>query len=65
MNNSADQWDRREFLRGAALAGTAGLVGLRPDRALAEPPPETTGSESAFPCPPRSVARQRTSRRPF
>src|SRR2546428_13210898 len=33
--------DRREFLCGAALAGTAGLVGLRSDRALAEPPPET------------------------
>jgi NitT/TauT family transport system substrate-binding protein len=42
MNNRADQWDRREFLRGAALAGTTGLVGLRPGLALAEPPPETT-----------------------
>src|SRR3989449_7314129 len=42
MSNRADQWDRRKFLRGAALAGSAGLVGLRPDRALAEPPPETT-----------------------
>src|SRR5213594_3571852 len=42
MNNRADQWDRRKFLRGAALAGTAGLVGLRPGPALAEPPPETT-----------------------
>src|SRR3989449_8359302 len=41
MNNSSGHWDRREFLRGAALAGTAGLVGLRSDRALAEPPPET------------------------
>jgi NitT/TauT family transport system substrate-binding protein len=42
MNHRADQWDRRKFLRAAALAGTAGLVGLQPARALAEPPPETT-----------------------
>src|SRR5438093_13504149 len=42
MNNRADPWDRREFLRGLTLMGSAGLVGLRPDRALAEPPPETT-----------------------
>jgi NitT/TauT family transport system substrate-binding protein len=42
MNNSTDQWGRRKFLRGAALAGTAGLVGLRAEHALAEPPPETT-----------------------
>jgi NitT/TauT family transport system substrate-binding protein len=33
---------RREFLRGGALAGAAGLVGLRAELALAEPPPETT-----------------------
>jgi NitT/TauT family transport system substrate-binding protein len=42
MNNRADQWDRRKFLHGLTLAGTAGLVGLRPRLALAEPPPETT-----------------------
>jgi len=30
------------LLRGAVLAGTAGLVGLRPERALAEPAPEIT-----------------------
>jgi NitT/TauT family transport system substrate-binding protein len=41
MNHRADQWDRRKFLHAAALTGTAGLVGLRPERALAEPPPET------------------------
>ena len=41
-NKAADQWDRREFLRGVTLAGTAGAVGLRPGRVLAEPPPETT-----------------------
>src|SRR5437879_478046 len=42
MDNRADQWDRRKFLHGLTLAGTAGLVGLRPGLALAEPPPETT-----------------------
>ena len=33
---------RREFLRQVAVAGTAGCLGLRPDAAAAEPPPETT-----------------------
>jgi NitT/TauT family transport system substrate-binding protein len=33
---------RREFLGGLTLAGTAGLLGLQPGRAAAEPPPETT-----------------------
>ncbi len=33
---------RREFLRDAALAGTAGALGMRPRVASAEPPPETT-----------------------
>ena len=42
MSNPADQWDRRKFLHGLTLAGTAGLVGLHPGPALAEPPPETT-----------------------
>jgi NitT/TauT family transport system substrate-binding protein len=42
MKDSADRWNRRAFLRGAALAGTAGLVGLRPEWARAEPSPETT-----------------------
>ncbi len=35
-------WSRREFLGGMTLAGTAGLLGLRPEPAGAEPPPETT-----------------------
>ena len=35
-------WSRREFLGGAALAGTAGLIGLNPKAASAETPPETT-----------------------
>jgi NitT/TauT family transport system substrate-binding protein len=35
-------WSRREFLGGLALAGSAGLMGLKPEPAAAEPPPETT-----------------------
>jgi NitT/TauT family transport system substrate-binding protein len=34
-------WSRREFL-GLTLAGTAGLLGLKPEPLAAEPPPETT-----------------------
>jgi NitT/TauT family transport system substrate-binding protein len=34
-------WSRRKFL-GLTLAGTAGLLGLKPDPVAAEPPPETT-----------------------
>jgi NitT/TauT family transport system substrate-binding protein len=33
---------RREFLRRVTIAATAGLVGMRPSRVGAEPPPETT-----------------------
>ncbi|HXJ79178.1 MAG TPA: ABC transporter substrate-binding protein, partial [Candidatus Methylomirabilis sp.] len=33
---------RRGFLRGATATGIAGVAGLRPGRAEAEPPPETT-----------------------
>jgi len=42
INRNTDRLNRRAFLQGAGFAGAAGLVGLRPDRALAEPPPETT-----------------------
>ena len=35
-------WSRREFLGGLALAGTAGLLGLKPELVAAEPPPEIT-----------------------
>ena len=35
-------WGRREFLGGVALVGTAGLIGLNLEPALADPPPETT-----------------------
>jgi NitT/TauT family transport system substrate-binding protein len=43
MNHQkSDGWSRREFLGAAALAGTGTLLGLRPQSAAAEPPPETT-----------------------
>lgn len=42
MTNRANQCDRRRFLRGAVAAGAAGLLGFRPERGFAEPPPETT-----------------------
>jgi NitT/TauT family transport system substrate-binding protein len=42
------RWSRREFLGGLTLAGTAGLVGLRPGRVRAEPPPETTKVRLVF-----------------
>jgi NitT/TauT family transport system substrate-binding protein len=38
----AEGWSRRKFLAGLTLAGTAGLLGLHPRPAVAEPPPETT-----------------------
>jgi NitT/TauT family transport system substrate-binding protein len=37
-----DGWSRRDFVRGLTLAGTAGVIGLRPGLAYADPPPETT-----------------------
>src|SRR5437867_1109742 len=42
MTSGVNDGHRREFLRSVALAGTAGIVGLRPGRGFAEPPPETT-----------------------
>ncbi len=43
MSSRQDEgWSRRKFLAELTLAGTAGLVGLRPRPAVAEPPPETT-----------------------
>jgi NitT/TauT family transport system substrate-binding protein len=36
------RWSRRKFLGGLILAGTARLLGLGPNPAAAEPPPETT-----------------------
>src|SRR5712691_464176 len=40
--NHGNRWSRRAFVRAAALAGTGTLLGLRPESAAAEPPPETT-----------------------
>jgi NitT/TauT family transport system substrate-binding protein len=37
----AAAWTRRAFLGGLTVAGTAGLLGLHPRPARAEPPPET------------------------
>ena len=36
------RWNRRQFLGGLTLAGTAGLLGLPSGPVAAEPPPETT-----------------------
>jgi NitT/TauT family transport system substrate-binding protein len=41
-NQHTQRWRRRAFLGGLTLAGTVGLLGLRPRPAGAEPPPETT-----------------------
>jgi NitT/TauT family transport system substrate-binding protein len=37
----ADGWNRRAFLAGLTLTGTAGLLGVCPKSVAAEPPPET------------------------
>ena len=43
MNDpQVERWSRREFLSRLSVAGTAGLLGLQPVLAAAEPPPETT-----------------------
>ena len=38
----SSRWSRREFVGGLTVAATAGLLGIRPHLAAAEPPPETT-----------------------
>jgi NitT/TauT family transport system substrate-binding protein len=42
MSEGRETWNRREFINGLTLAGTAGALGLRPESAAAELPPETT-----------------------
>jgi NitT/TauT family transport system substrate-binding protein len=42
MSESRTRWTRRKFVQGVTLAGTAGLLGIRPEHAAAEPSPETT-----------------------
>jgi NitT/TauT family transport system substrate-binding protein len=41
MADQGTRWSRREFVGGLTLAASAGL-GMRPESAAAEPPPETT-----------------------
>jgi ABC-type nitrate/sulfonate/bicarbonate transport system substrate-binding protein len=41
MRDQCASWSRRQFVGGLTLAGTAGLLGLCPEEATAEPPPET------------------------
>jgi NitT/TauT family transport system substrate-binding protein len=40
-NQRAESWSRRDFVGGLTLAGTAGVLGMRPEPVAAEPPPET------------------------
>jgi NitT/TauT family transport system substrate-binding protein len=40
MSDHRERWSRREFVGGMTLAGTVGLLGLRPGLTAAEPPPE-------------------------
>ena len=42
MSDRPESWSRREFVSGLTLAGTAGLLGVKPAPVAAEPPPETT-----------------------
>src|SRR5881396_1473662 len=41
-------WSRRDLVRGLAVAGTAGLLGLYPEPAATEPPPETPKLRLAY-----------------
>jgi NitT/TauT family transport system substrate-binding protein len=41
-NQKSNRWNRREFLKTAALAGTGAVLGLRCESDAAEPLPETT-----------------------
>ncbi len=41
MRDRCEDWSRREFVAGLALAGTAGCLGLHAEHVGAEPPPET------------------------
>ena len=42
MTDPREGCSRRDFVSALTLAGTAGLLGVRPEEAAAEPPPETT-----------------------
>jgi hypothetical protein len=41
MNGLGNSWSRREFVQGLAVGATAGVLGMPPEEAVAEPPPET------------------------
>ena len=41
-------WSRRRFLGNLTAASAAGLIGLKPEVAAAEPPPETTSITIVF-----------------
>ncbi len=41
MSDPGENWTRRVFVGELAMAGSAGLLGLRPELTAAEPPPET------------------------
>ena len=42
VRDRRESWSRRQFVSVLTLAGTTGLLGMRPEPAAAEPPPETT-----------------------
>ena len=48
MHGHARPFSRRRFLGGLTLAGTAGLLGVSPRRAAAEPMPETPRLRLAY-----------------
>ncbi len=39
---ATSKWSRRQIIKGLSASAAAGLLGLGPGRAVAEPPPETT-----------------------
>lgn len=41
MTDRRENWSRRAFVSGLTVVGTAGLLGLHPEPAAPEPPPET------------------------
>ena len=48
----SEPWSRREFLGGLTLAGTAGLLGVQPGAAAADPAPETAKLRLTYTQPP-------------
>ena len=48
MSSISEPWSRRKFLGRLTAAGAAGLTGLAPGTAVAEPPPETTSIKIVY-----------------